>query len=97
MVLAVVLVYLEIRLVSWLTGDTGPDDREPDRPILAVIPHGDTDKPKSSRGQQIINRSGPATASTAPSIEKGSEASNGQAAGSVSAADHNSSASTHDA
>ncbi len=97
MVLAVVLVYLEIRLVSWLTGDTGADSHEPDRPILAIITHAKTDRLNSSRDQQISNRSAPGTASTAASINEGSEASNGHAASSAPAADRNTSASTHDA
>jgi exosortase len=46
MPLAVLLVYLEVRLVSWLTGESEPETDEPDRPILAIIPQASSDKLK---------------------------------------------------
>jgi exosortase len=42
MPLAVLLVILELLLLSWLTGKTEFDNQEPDRPILAIIPHTNT-------------------------------------------------------
>jgi exosortase len=52
MPLAVVLVYLEVRLVSWLTGETGSETDEPDRPILAIIPRAKSDKLEPSHARR---------------------------------------------